>query len=1106
MICKLRLLGIAVLLLAACAGGFAQTVSGDLTGTIYDQSGATVPDANVIARNQSTGIEVSTKSTNTGDYRIANLPAGAYTLSVNAPGFTRKEIKNVAVELNKISTSNVTLDVGTAVETVEVTTAAVAIDTTTAQLQTAFQTAQLMDLPTASQGSGILNLSLLSAGVSTSGAVGAGTGPSVGGQRPRNNNFTIEGIDNNSDSVTGPVVSLPNDAVAEFTVLQNQFAADFGHSSGGQFNTVVKSGTNELHGSAYEYLQNRNLNAADNYNAVNGLPLHSRFDDNRFGGTVGGPIQKNKLFFFVNYEYEPTGYTGSAGTLFAPTAAGWSTLAGIPGINQTNLAVLQKYLGSAPTAAPPATTPNGSYPLINSTNQGYYGQATTGISIPIGQLPVTAPSFTNNERAVASIDDTLSEKDNLRFRFILNRNGAIDTAAQLPAFYQTVPTNGYIATFSEYHTFTPTLTNEFRLGYNRYSNVTPAGNYSFPGLDSFPNLVIFDLGAQLGPDPNAPQFGYQNTYEITNNVIWTKGNHSFKFGFDGNKLISPQSFTQRARGDYEYSYLSDYLFDYVPDQLGERTVGNVTYYGDRTTLALYANDNWKIKPNFTINLGVRYEYQTLPYTETLQGINAVADTPGLITFSAPKAQPHDFMPRIGLAYSPGTSGHTSIRAGFGINYDVLYDNLGLLSLPPQDTTTVDVGGNLGSNFLRNGGIPPSASAGTLDRADAIADTSGYVPDQKRPKALQWNIGIQHVFWNNYTFETRYVGTRGYDLTVQDRLNVQAVVNASNSLPMYFTAPSQATLNSLTHTQAGLEAAYNAGGYFLPQWAAAGFNQSFVVGFMPIGNSTYHGWANQLTRRFSNGLQFTAAYTFSHDIDDSTADVFSTETTPRRPEDFQDLRIDRGNSALDHKNRLTGQVLYDFNPFKHGNWLLKNVVGNWEAAPIYTYQTGTWVTIQSGVDSNLNGDAWPDRTIVNPSGNPDIGSTATPLTNSQGQVVAFLATNPNARYVVAPKGVLPNAARNTAQLRPIDDVDMTFAKNFNLGHEGGPKKLQLQGRFFNMFNHPQYTGGYLNDVASIGYTSTAVRNFLIPGNSTFMQPSQVFSSNPRSITISAKFIF
>ena len=277
-------------------------------------------------------------------------------------------------------------------------------------------------------------------------------------------------------------------------------------------------------------------------------------------------------------------------------------------------------------------------------------------------------------------------------------------------------------------------------------------------------------------------------------------------------------------------------------------------------------------------------------------------------------------------------------------------------------------------------------------------------------------------------------------------------------------------------------------------------------YQPWGNSTYHGWANQLTRRFSNGLQFVAAYTLSHAIDDSTADVFSTYTTPRRPQDAAQSAAGQIEFRARSPQPPTAEVLYDWRPFKNGNWFLKNIVGNWEIAPVYTYQTGTLATVQSGVDSNLNGDSAGDRTIVNPSGNTNVGSGTTALTNSAGQTVAYLANNPNAGYVATPKGTLATGGRNTAHLRPIDDVDMTFGKAFNVGHEGR-FKLQLQGRFINIFNHPQYTGGPLTDVAPAGgVTSGDVHNFLIPGNPLFANPTLVFSSNPRSAQIAAKLIF
>ena len=326
---------------------FAQsTTSGDLTGSVSDASGAALTTATVTASNQGTGIKSVQPTSSSGEYHFSNLPVGKYDLTVSAAGFATAEIKNIDINLNTVATQNIRLQIGTAASTIEVSEAAVTIDTTTAQITGTFDSRQMAELPSASTGSGILNLSLLQSGVATSGTVGIGTGPSVGGQRPANNSFTIEGIDNNNRSVTGPVVGLPNDAVAEFTVLQNQFGADFGHSSGGQFNQVIKSGTNIFHGELYEYLENRNLDAADNLSAVDGNPLHPRFDSNRFGGNFGGPVKKNKLFFFVDYEYNPIGSVGSGGAVYAPTAAGYSAIAGIPGVSASNLSILQKYLGT----------------------------------------------------------------------------------------------------------------------------------------------------------------------------------------------------------------------------------------------------------------------------------------------------------------------------------------------------------------------------------------------------------------------------------------------------------------------------------------------------------------------------------------------------------------------------------------------------------------------------------------------------------------------------------------------------------------------------------------------------------------------------------------
>src|SRR6185312_3313314 len=208
------------------------------------------------------------------------------------------------------------------------------------------------------------------------------------------------------------------------------------------------------------------------------------------------------------------------------------------------------------------------------------------------------------------MDWDISGNDKLRGRYLYNNFSGIDTAASLPAFFQPIPAINHLVTISEFHTFSPSVQNELRLGFNRTTQNFPVGPQTYPGLDSFPNIDIDELGLSLGPDGNAPQFTIQNYYSAADNLSWLKGNHDLKFGYQISKYISPQSFTQRARGDYEYSDLGTFLQDISPDAFGERSLGNPVYYGDQMASYWYVQDNWKIRPNITINLGLRHEYTT----------------------------------------------------------------------------------------------------------------------------------------------------------------------------------------------------------------------------------------------------------------------------------------------------------------------------------------------------------------------------------------------------------------------------------------------------------------------------------------------------------------
>ena len=1070
---------------------FGQAVSGDLTGTVYDSSGAAIPTATVVATNDDTGVKTSTQVNNAGVYRFSNLPIGRYTLTASATGFQNNQLKNVDLVLNNIVTANMTLTVGTVGTTVEVSASAATIDTTTAQLQTSFDTKQVLELPATANnaGSGIYNLALLGAGVSSSGGVGQGFGPAISGQRPDNNSFNLDGISNNNYYDPAPLVYVSQEAIAEFTLLTNQFAPEFGGGSGGIFNAVVKSGTNQLHGSAYEYLLNRKLNAVNSLDAVAGLTSNPRYDNNRLGATVGGPIIKNKLFYFGDFEYNPIGNSSVPGSpLYAPTASGYSILGGLKGISSTNLTQFKTYVPAA------ATNDQGTISVLNQ-------------AIPIGSISFVNPVFTNNYDAVVSLDYNMSDKDQLRGRWIYNKQSSI-VAAEVPTFNASQPNNNYLYTLSEFHNFSPTLQNEFRVSFSRNVNALPGTSLKFPGLDAFPVLQFDELnGLQFGPV--GPSGSTQDLFQVTNNVTKVWGKHTIKVGGSFIDQIAANYFIQRVTGNYEYSTLELYLTDQAPDTLGERSSGATSYPVGFLQWSGYANDDFRVLPNLTINLGVRYEYVTMPVASRYQVYSAPATVPGLLTVGLPAYDKTNFAPKIGFAYSPGKQGAWSIRGGFSQAYDLVYSNLTANAAPPYFQQTNDCPGSLckPTGFLASGGLPGTAQTLPTTQAGALSVLSSYTYGGKRPYGLTYTLGVQHVFKNNYTFEARYVGTRGVHLWNQTRQNIFPLVSPTNFIPTFVTKP--ASFAGLTTTLAQVKSYIVPGGTAAnPRNDLAVYGSSAnIVGYSPQAYSSYSGLALQLNRRFSNGLAFIAAYTWSHTEDDATATNFSTYLTPRRAQDFQNLRPDWSSSALDRRHRFTLTPIYEFRPFKNGNWLLKNVVGNWNVSGTYTYESPEQATVQSGLDSNLNGDSAGDRVIVNPGGAANVGSGVTgynaagQVATSSGTIVAYVANNPNARYIIAGSGALANGGRNTFPLHPINNIDLSLKKRFSFRERYA---LEFGAQAYNVFNHPQWTGGSNNDVGVNGFTGA--RNDLVPNDPLFGRFDQFYTGNSRTVQVFAHIVF
>jgi hypothetical protein len=1076
----------------ATTGLFAQSNSGDVTGTIADASGAAIQNATVTATNEGTSVKVTVTTNAEGTYHFTNLPVGSYTITAAATGFSSAGLKNIAVDLNKIVTANVTLPVGATTSTVEVNAAAAVIDTTTAQLESTYSTTQMTNLPTASTGSGIYNLTLLGAGVASSGGVGQGFGPSVSGQRPDNNVFTIDGVSNQNHYNPAPLVYISNESVAELSLLQNQFSPEFSGGSGGIFNTIVKTGTNQLHGSIYEYMQNRNLNALDQLDVAQGITSLPRYDNNRLGADVGGAIIKNKFFYFGNFEYNPIGQAAGAGSpITAPTAAGYSALGGVASqLSANNLNTFEKYVGTAPT-----------------NNAGTVN--VLGVTVPIGTIAVVNPSFENSYDAVVALDYILSDKDQLRGRWIYNKQDTIATA-QIPAFNVPAPNDNYFYSLSEYHNFSATMQNEFRSSFSRNFNQEGVPNITFPGLSVFPVITIDELGGvTLGP--SGPSGSIQNLAQFQDNLSIIKGNHTMKFGYHFTDIISTNYFIQRVLGNYEYSSFQLYLQDLSPDVLGERSAGPTSDPVGFLENNAFFNDDWKIRPNLTLNLGLNYEYVTMPIASRYQVYSDPADVPGVFTVPNPTYNKNNWAPRVGFAYSPGKNGDWAIRGGFAIAYDESYSNLTANAAPPYFQQTNDVNLNVQSpNFLASGGLPGNPVPLPTTQAGALSVLGSITYGGKRPYAETWDFGIQHVFHKDYTFEARYVGTKGVHLWTQTQENYYPLVSSNNYIPTYFSMPSASTFASLGKTLGQVESYIVPGGTAADPYnnLAAYGSTDKLTGYNPEAYSSYNGLALQLNRRLSNGLTLIGAYTWSHSEDDATATNFSTYLTPRRAQDWQDLSADWASSALDRRQRFTLTPVYEWKPFQSGNWFLKNLVGNWNITATYTYQSPELATVQSGVDSNLNDDAAGDRTIINTAGAAN-SSTGVTGYNAQGQpvaagsptIVAYVANSSTARYVAAGTGALANAGRNTFPLAPINNVDAALYKRFNI-REGW--RLSFGAQFYNLFNHAQPIGGYLSDVASNGNTNS--REELTPGDPLFGQFNQFYSSNPRSIQVTGRFDF
>jgi outer membrane receptor protein involved in Fe transport len=1117
---SLGILGAWILIAVLPARTLAQRLGGTLQVEVTDKSGARVPGAMVTATNEDTKV-VTNATSSTDVYVFPDLLPGPYTVEVSKEGFNKYVRAHVNVLPNQTVDAPATLELGSVSTTVEVTAeGAVPVEVTSSQIQSGFSGSVAEQLPINTIGGDVKELAVVLPNTTTQPGGVAGSGGSIGGLRPRYNSFTIDGADDNSAYVNGSLTPVIEDSVADITVLTNQFNAEYGHSAAGIFAITTKSGTNNFHGEAHEYNRTRNYDALDMQEVQQGF--QNRYDYNRMGGSIGGPIFKDRLFFFGAAEYQDENKASAGPTVNTPTAAGLATLKALPGVDPAIQTVLAQFAVAPVASGPPE--------IVN------------GVPIQLGTFQGVAPNFTHQHDFIISLDGNLG-KHSLRGRYIFDRQRQpeVNAVEPQPQFNGTNNSDARKVILNDVWAISPTVVNELRFSFSRAVGpdlVVPSG------FANFPNVEVDSLGIDIGPNGCSPQTTIVNTYQWVDDITKTFGKHTVKAGLEVRNNIGPSDFLPRARGEWDYPDLQSFINDLVPIGANGalRGAGSGFFAADFKSIYGFAQDDWKVTPKLTINLGLRYEFNGLPRDEKLQNLNAISNDPKLgLIFGTPKTDKNNWAPRLGFAYDPFGTGRWSIRGGAGLFYDITPVNFPQLSLPPQLQSEQNpkitcsltpapswcpsfLAGTGGKGFLQGGGlsqvnVPPATQAA------ARAATQGLMVDVVEPEILTWTLSLEHQLAANTSIELRYMGNHAWSLPAQRRLNSLSAFdpNAPGGplapLPTYFSA---AQVPGVIAAPASTLLSYD--NFNNAPLSADGFLGVFTV-IPPIASSIYHSGSVDVTHRMGHGIYIRGTYTYGHVDDDATNELFTSRVNPRRAQDGYNIRQDWGRSALDIRNKFAFAVVYDFPNVGSSNSIVKGFANGWEWVGTYLAQSGQPITALSGADSNGNGDAAGDRTILNPAGIDRTGTVTDFVCNAgpggrtsivtdpatcgagdDANIVGYVAENPKAKYVQAQTGSRANVGRDTISTPGLNIWNMSILKSFRFTER---VSLQFRAATFNTFNHPNPSIGLPTNNGTIDQNQNAnplstAYPFVTAGN--LFLNNTIFNGGSRRMELGLKIIF